>query len=58
MSYMGVGYSGYDVCRCPKCGSLMFNGRCENPDCTYHWYPLEEDENGEYKEDAENESNL
>lgn len=55
MSYMGVGYSGYDVCRCPKCGSLMFNGRCENPDCTYHWYPLDEDENGEYKEDNDDE---
>ena len=52
MSYMGVGYSGYDVC---KCGSLMFNGRCENPDCTYHWYPLEKDENGEYKEDNDDE---
>lgn len=51
MSYMGAGYSGYDVCRCPKCGSLMFNGRCEDLDCTYHWYPLEEDENVEYKDD-------
>lgn len=30
MSYMGAGYSGYDVCRCPKCGRLMFNGRYED----------------------------
>lgn len=46
--YMGAGYSGYDYCVCPKCGEGMFNGRCENPDCTYHWYPLEENEYGEY----------
>lgn len=58
MSYMGTGYSGYDVCRCPRCGQLMFNGQCENLDCKYHWYPLEENEFGEYEEDSENESSL
>lgn len=44
MSYMGAGYSGYEVGRCPKCGELMWNGRCENPDCKYHWHPMKNDE--------------
>lgn len=30
--------------RCPICGELMWNGRCENFDCEYHWYPKEEDD--------------
>lgn len=37
----------YDVQDCPKCGEKMFNGRCENLDCEYHWYPMEEEENNE-----------
>ena len=28
---------------CPECGSTMWNGRCENPDCKYHWHPEEEE---------------
>lgn len=44
MSYMGAGYSGYEIGRCPKCGELMWNGRCENPDCEYHWHPMKNDE--------------
>ena len=44
MSYMGVGYSGYECKRCPKCGELMWNGRCENLDCEYHWHPMEDDD--------------
>ena len=32
------------VTTCPLCGQLMFNGECENPDCRYHWHPMEEDD--------------
>lgn len=32
----------YDVTVCPLCGELMWNGKCENKDCKYHWYPHEE----------------
>ena len=41
MSYTGGGM--YDVSRCPLCGELMWNGRCENLDCQSHWSPLNED---------------
>ena len=34
----------YDVKTCPICGQLMFNGECENPDCRYHWHPMEDDD--------------
>lgn len=37
MSYIGGGP--YDVETCPECGSLMWNGQCENPDCIYHRRP-------------------
>lgn len=47
MSYGGVGYSGYEYRICPKCGEGMWNGQCENPDCEYHWYPLEDNEEEE-----------
>lgn len=43
MSYMGAGYSGYECEHCPKCGELMWNGRCENRDCPCHWNPKEDD---------------
>lgn len=43
MSYMGVGYSGYEYKTCPLCGQGMWNGVCENPDCEYHWYLKEDD---------------
>lgn len=46
-SYMGVGYSGYECKRCPKCGELMWNGRCENLDCEYHWYPKDDNDEKE-----------
>lgn len=42
MAYMGAGYSGYEYENCPLCGQGMWNGRCENPDCEYHWNPKEE----------------
>lgn len=29
---------------CPLCGNLMWNGRCENPDCKYHWEDMDEEE--------------
>lgn len=44
MAYMGVGYSGYEYSTCPKCGSGMWNGCCENRDCEYHWHPYDENE--------------
>ena len=37
----------YEVKVCPLCGSLMWNGRCENKDCKYHWNPYEESEDDE-----------
>lgn len=35
----------YDVSTCPLCGQLMWNERCENIDCKYHWYPKEDESN-------------
>lgn len=32
----------YEVTTCPICGSAMWNGRCENLDCYFHWHPYEE----------------
>ncbi len=46
-AYMGVGYSGYEYTKCPKCGEAMWNGVCENKDCEYHWYPLDYEDNEE-----------
>lgn len=34
-----LGGGPYEATTCPECGSTMWNGRCENPDCKYHWYP-------------------
>lgn len=34
----------YEWERCPSCGELMWNGRCENLDCDYHWHPKEEEQ--------------
>lgn len=41
MSYIGGGP--YHAQRCPECGEVMWNGRCENRDCRYHWHPMDED---------------
>ena len=49
MSYMGAGYSGYEYRECPLCGQGMWNGRCENPDCEYHWHPLDDENEEEAK---------
>ena len=46
MSYIGGGP--YDAETCPLCGSLLWNGRCENPDCYFHWHPREDDEKAGY----------
>lgn len=48
MSYLGGGM--YDVETCPECGALMWNGRCENQDCVYHWRP-KTDEDDSCRED-------
>lgn len=42
-----IGGGPYQGSRCPKCGELMWNGRCENIDCDYHWHPLEEDDDNQ-----------
>ena len=41
MSYVGGGM--YDAEPCPLCGSTLWNGQCENPDCHHHWHPKEDD---------------
>lgn len=38
MSYM------YEIEVCPRCGKRMWNGKCENLDCHYHWYPKDDDD--------------
>lgn len=42
-----LGGGPYEVTTCPECGSTMWNGRCENPNCKYHWHPEEEEEEDE-----------
>lgn len=42
MSYIGGGM--YYAARCPVCGGVTWNGRCEDPDCTCHWNPVEDDD--------------
>lgn len=41
MSYIGGGP--YDAQPCPECGGILWNGRCENPECPYHWNPKEDE---------------
>ena len=45
MSYIGGGP--YYAEPCPECGATLWNGRCENPDCKYHWTPKEDDEDND-----------
>lgn len=41
-----LGGSLYEVTGyCPLCGNLMWNGKCENPDCPYFWHPKDEEDN-------------
>lgn len=39
-----LGGGPYDVTTCQKCGSVMWNGQCENTECEYHWHPNQEEE--------------
>ncbi|MFI3254552.1 MAG: hypothetical protein R3Y63_09485 [Eubacteriales bacterium] len=34
----------FELGRCPLCGNLTFNGRCEDRDCHHHWHPVDEDD--------------
>ena len=43
-----------DAKTCPACGAILWNGRCENPDCVFHWRPKPDDETGA-EENAEDE---
>lgn len=48
-----LGGGPYEATTCPECGSTIWNGRCENPDCKYHWHPEgEEDEYGYERQKA------
>ena len=38
-----LGGGPYQATTCPLCGETMWNGKCENIDCKYHWYPFDED---------------
>lgn len=42
MSY--IGGTMYDAGRCPACAGVIWNGRCEDPDCIHHWQPVQDDE--------------
>lgn len=39
-----LGGGPYEATTCPECGSTIWNGRCENPDCKYHWHPEGEED--------------
>lgn len=34
----------YQAEPCPLCGETLWNGKCENPDCHYHWHPKDDEE--------------
>jgi hypothetical protein len=39
---------------CPLCGSIMWNGQCENRECNYHWHPMEdEDDEGSLEDEID-----
>ncbi len=42
-----LGGGPYETTTCPECGNVMWNGRCENTDCEYHWHPAEEEDEEE-----------
>ena len=42
MSY--IGGTMYDAGRCPVCAGVIWNGRCEDPDCIHHWQSVQDDE--------------
>ena len=51
MSYIGGGM--YHAEPCPKCGSTLWNGCCENRDCIYHWVPKQDDDDEKEPETEE-----
>lgn len=51
MRYIGGGPYHAEIC--PECGSVMWNGRCENPKCDYHWKPKKDDDDEGTDNDAE-----
>ncbi len=53
LSYIGGGM--YHAEPCPECGAILWNGRCENPDCVYHWHP-KTDDGDRAEQDAEDET--
>ncbi len=42
-----LGGGPYESTTCRACGSVMWNGRCEDPGCERHWHPDEEQEDEE-----------
>lgn len=44
-----LGGGPYEATTCPECGSTMWNGRCENPDCKYHWHRKKRRMQNEYR---------
>lgn len=42
-----LGGGPYEAERCPLCGCLMWNGKCENKECENHWHTVEESEDDE-----------
>jgi len=44
---------GYECTRCPSCGSLMWNGLCEDRDCKYHYQEYHEETEDENEDDLE-----
>ena len=50
MSYIDGGM--YDVQPCPICGSILWNGKCENPDCHYHWYSKDDDDDEKTEDES------
>ena len=50
MSYIGGGM--YDAQPCPICESILWNGKCENPDCHYHWYSKDDDDDEKTEDES------
>lgn len=42
MSY--IGGTPCDAGRCPQCGGVTWNDRCEDPNCIYQWRSASEEE--------------
>lgn len=53
MSYIGGGP--YYAEPCSLCGQTLWNGRCENRDCFYHWNPKKDEDEEDDSEDSKGE---